>query len=136
MAMIELTDLGAPFKKWTHVVSMILAITLFAAFRLTGGGVSLTLLSSSQTPVSSRSAPETLTASSFIADEEESEDSRSLSKRTLGATAPADDFDPLSITKGRGAEEEDELVDAFGGISSKNGKKNGFADIERELGLR
>lgn len=138
MAMIEVSDLAAPFRKWTHGVSIVLAIVLFIAFRLAGGGISLSRASGARSEPSSN---DKLSAASFL-DEDDglsrspAKTGASSSKSSSGFIERDDEFDPLSIPNSKKNGDEEEVVDAFSGAPADDGKKGGFADIERELGLR
>lgn len=129
MAMIELQDLQAPLRSKTNIVSMILAIALFAAFRVSGGGLGLGLSRGANRPPASGFVEEQQTSPSLLTwgDEDTVEkrgnDSVTSAPDDSSTLAPLDDgFDPLEGTQ-KEADSEDE-------------EDGGFVDIERELGLR
>lgn len=140
MAMIEVSDLVAPFQKGkrTHLVSMILAVALFVAFRLADGGMTLSILNGGRSQPSAKVPQST---ASFLEERDElsgkrAKASASSAKTPSGFIERDDDFDTLSLPNSKKSAEEDEVVDAFGGAPTDDGKQGGFADIERELGLR
>jgi hypothetical protein len=131
MAMIEVQDLQAPFRSRTHIISMTLAIGMFAVFRVVGGGMNLSMTPNrpidAKTTTSSEKPP-----LSWDEDEEELPTSRAavVAAKPSGRSRLIDD--ELSPFDGVVApSREDEQVDAF-----EDESKGGFDDIERELGLQ
>ena len=135
MAMIEVSDLAAPLRKWTNILSMVLAVLLFVAFRLSGGGINLSL--SHDSPArDSVSSETTRSAASFLEEDDRvvSQSSKRTHSSSSGFVERDDDFDPLAAPS-TGQRQEEEVVDAFGGSPNENSESGGFAEIEKELGL-
>jgi hypothetical protein len=130
MAMIEIQDLRAPWTSKTNIISMVLAIVLFAAFRMSGGGLGLNLNTRMQNNGNSvieeqSQAPSSL--SQWENDDDLTTDKRGKTERpasndSSGFVAQDEGFDPLAGTgEDSGTEQEED---------------GGFDEIERELGLR
>jgi hypothetical protein len=148
MAMIEIQDLVTPLKSKTNLVSMVLAVGLFMVYRITGGGLSWDESRSYR----GNSGDSFVSIDSFE-QEDESDIERRLGRtaapqRQLGrspqATRKSDskgirgsmsedfvDFDPL-----RGTDEEKGIAESSQRRRVADSDEGGFADIERELGLR
>jgi|GEM_PF-3939284 len=130
MAMIEIQDLRAPWTSKTNIISMVLAIVLFAAFRMSGGGLGLNLNTRMQNNSSSvleeqSRAPSSLSqweSDEDLTGDKSVETEQSASNDSSGFVAQDDGFDPLAGTgEDSGTEQEED---------------GGFDEIERELGLR
>jgi hypothetical protein len=130
MAMIEIQDLRAPWTSKTNIISMVLAIALFAAFRISGGGLGLNIDTRTQNNSNFILEDENQVPSSlgqWENDDGSMRDKRSKTERpasndSSGFIAQDDGFDPLAGTgQESGSEQEEE---------------GGFDEIERELGLR
>jgi hypothetical protein len=130
MAMIEIQDLRAPWTSKTNIISMVLAIALFAAFRISGGGLGLNLYTRKQNnslslPVSEIPEPSSLKqwdSDHDLTRQKRSEAEQSAPSDSNGFVAEDDGFNPLAgIGEDSGSEQEEE---------------GGFDEIERELGLR
>lgn len=130
MAMIEIQDLRAPWTSKTNIISMVLAIALSAAFRISGGGLGFSSNARMQNSQESILSDE-IQANPELMRWDDDEDSTG---NKVGKVAPAerndssdfvasdDGFDPLAGTgEDSGSEQEEE---------------GGFDEIERELGLR
>ena len=130
MAMIELQDLRAPWTSKTNIISMVLAIALFAAFRISGGGLGLNLDSRKQNnrdsivtnEIQARSLLNQWESDDDLSRDNNGESEPSAPSDSSGFVAQDDEFDPLAGTgEDSGSEQEEE---------------GGFDEIERELGLR
>lgn len=135
MAMIELGDLAAPLRKWTNWLSMILAIVLFVAFRLSGGGINLS--SSHNSPATdSRSSETTRSTASFLEEEDRvlTQGNERTHSSSSGLVERDDDFDPRAAPS-TGQNKDEDFVDAFGNSAGDSGEVGGFEAIEKELGL-
>lgn len=131
MAMIEIQDLQAPFRSRTHIVSMTLAIGMFAVFRVVGGGMNLSV-----TPIRSVEAKTTTSSEKPVLSWDEDDEEIPTSRAPVAVAKPSgrtrlleDEVSPFDgvVAPSR----EDEQVDAF-----EDEAKGGFDDIERELGLQ
>jgi hypothetical protein len=130
MAMIEIQDLRAPWTSKTNIISMVLAIVLFAAFRMSGGGLGLnhnTRMQNNSNSVLEEQSRAPSALSQWESDDDLSvaksvETEKSASSKYNGFVAQDDGFDPLAGTgEDSGTEQEED---------------GGFDEIERELGLR
>lgn len=128
--MIEIQDLRAPWTSKTNIISMVLAIALFAAFRISGGGLGLSSNSRIQNNRDPMFTDEIQTAPGLV----QWDDDEDTTSGKVGTVVPAernnsnnfvvedDGFDPLAGTgEDSGSEQEED---------------GGFDEIERELGLR
>ena len=129
MAMIEIQDLRAPFLSKTNIISMVLAIALFAAFRISGGGLGLNIDTRKENKsdfiiedeIPAPSALKQWQKDDHSTDKQNKGDP-SASRNNNDFIAHDDGFDPLAGTgEDSGSEQEEE---------------GGFDEIERELGLR
>jgi hypothetical protein len=131
MPIIEIQDLRAPWTSKTNIISMVLAIALFAAFRILGGGLGLNLATRNQIIKDSNIEDKSQASSSLgqwendddqLILDRRSEMEQSASKDSSGFVVQDDGFDPLAGTgEDSGSEQEED---------------GGFVEIERELGLR
>jgi len=133
MAMIELQDLQAPLRSKTNIVSMVLAIALFAAFRISGGGLGFgASRGASRAPAAGFVAEQQTSPSLLTWGDEDTVEKRGTGSDTStpddsSTLEPLDDgFDPLEGTQKEADSEDD----------SEDEEDGGFVDIERELGLR
>ena len=130
MAMIEIQDLRAPWTSKTNIISMVLAIALFAAFRISGGGLGL----SSNTRIQNNRDPiftdEIQTAPGLV----QWDDDEETTNGKVGKVAPSERDDSSDFVA------EDDGFDPLAGTGEDSGseqeEEGGFDDIERELGLR
>ncbi len=111
MSLISPQNFLAPFTNKTHLITIILAAILFAAFRLSGGGVS--------------SVARHHGSDASLTDPE--------------VVIPDDQFAPEDSPRQAEAPTEDDLLDQMVGKEGHDSQKEnntGLDDIERRLGLR